>query len=84
MLQYHLAKYKSNFEIDFLFVVYLSKRQNNKKKSQLTATLLDLLRMGSNLHCILTNIRSSMKIHLQTPKIYSGVMAKTPLLHSSR
>ena len=31
MLQYHLAKYKSNFEIDFLFVVYLSKRQNIKK-----------------------------------------------------
>ena len=30
MLQYHLAKYKSNFEKDFLFIVYLSKRQNIK------------------------------------------------------
>ena len=44
MQQYRLAKYKSNFEIDFLFVVYLSKRQNIKKKSELTATSLDLLR----------------------------------------
>ena len=44
MQRYRLAKYKSNFEIDFLFVVYLSKRQNIKKKSELTATSLDLLR----------------------------------------
>ena len=44
MLQYRLAKYKFNFEIYFLFEVYLSKRQNIKKKSKLTATSLDLLR----------------------------------------
>ena len=44
MLQHHYAEYKNNFQIDFLFVAYLSKLQNMKKKSQLTATSLDLLR----------------------------------------
>ena len=44
MQQYRLAKYKSNFEIEFLSVVHLSEQQNIKKKSELTATSLDLLR----------------------------------------
>ena len=44
MQRYRLAKYKFNFEIDFLFVVYLSKRQNIKKKSELKAKSLDPLR----------------------------------------
>ena len=44
MLQNHLAKYKSNFEIDFLIIVHLNKSQNIMKNSQLTTTSLDLLR----------------------------------------
>ena len=32
MLQHHYAKYKYNFQIAFLYVAYLSKLQNMKKK----------------------------------------------------
>ena len=44
MQQHHYAKYKYNFQIDFLYVAYLSKLQKMNKKSQLTATSSDLLR----------------------------------------
>ena len=43
MLEYHLARYKNNFEIDFLFIAYLSNPRNIKKDSQTTMSL-DLLR----------------------------------------
>ena len=63
MLQNHLAKYKSNFEIVFLIIVHLYKRQNIMKNSQLTAMSLDLL------HCVLTNAHNSVKIYPPSPKI---------------
>ena len=40
MQQYHLAKYKSNFEIEFLFVVYLSKQQSIKKKIKIKGNVI--------------------------------------------
>ena len=75
MLPYHLVKYKSDFEIDFLFVVHLSKQQNIKKKitikgNVIRPTPLQKGNTGSNLHCALTKFtRSSTKIHPQSPKI---------------
>ena len=40
MLRYRLARNKSNFEIDFLFVVYLNKRQIIKKKIKINGNVI--------------------------------------------
>ena len=40
MLQHHYAEYKNNFQIDFLFVAYLSKLQNMKKKITINGNVI--------------------------------------------